>query len=56
VLDLYIEQRHKTISNEKKLLLCQYLLEELPTLIDGIYVNDKKYGLTLYPRTSIQQA
>lgn len=49
VLDLYIEQRNKTTPMKNKLLLCQYLLEELPTLIDGIYVNNKKYGLMLYP-------
>ncbi len=49
ILNKYIKRRKKPVSEEKKILLCQYLLEELPTLLDGIYVGDTNYSLILYP-------
>jgi tRNA-dependent cyclodipeptide synthase len=52
ILDIYIQRRGKLISAEKKELLCQYLLEELPTLVNGIYVHTKNYFLILYPTYS----
>ncbi|MGD9153141.1 MAG: tRNA-dependent cyclodipeptide synthase [Gammaproteobacteria bacterium] len=45
----YIERRNKTISEEKKLFLGQYILHELAVLLDGIYMDDKNYNLIVYP-------
>lgn len=45
----YIERRHKILIEEKKILLCQYLLHELAVLLDGIYFNGKNYRLIVYP-------
>lgn len=45
----YLNRRSKEIKKDKINFVYQYLLHELPTLLDGIYVNDKKYNLILYP-------
>jgi tRNA-dependent cyclodipeptide synthase len=52
ILEVYIKRRGKLITDVQKELLCQYLLEELPTLLNGIYVNNKNYSLILYPTYS----
>lgn len=49
ILNPYIERRGKTISLDQKIFLGQYLLEELATLLDGIYVDGINYRLILYP-------
>ncbi len=48
-IEKYTERRNKDISREKKLYLCQYLLNELPTLLDGIHYNKENYRLIFYP-------
>ncbi|MFA6409134.1 MAG: tRNA-dependent cyclodipeptide synthase [Gammaproteobacteria bacterium] len=48
-VDKYTENRNKLLTQEKKLLLCQYLLHELPTLLDGITVDGINYNVILYP-------
>ncbi len=45
----YIKRRNKVLSDEKKVLLCQYILHELAVLLDGIRVDDKNYRLIVYP-------
>lgn len=49
ILNMYIARRGKEVSYDRKLILCQYLLEELPTLLEGVYINGKHYSLILYP-------
>lgn len=49
VAEKYLERRQKWICSEKKSFVYQYLLEELPTLLDGIYVDEVKHDLLLYP-------
>lgn len=48
-VDKYIEDRHRFLTHEKKILLSQYLLHELPVLLDGIHVDGVHYNLILYP-------
>ncbi len=49
IQEAYINRRGRELSVAKKYLLSQYLLEELPTLLDGIHVNNKNYSLIFYP-------
>ena len=42
-------ERRKSLSETKKLELCQYLLHELPTLLDGIHHAGTNHNLILYP-------
>jgi len=55
-VDKYTEIRNKLLPEEKqilpqekRLLLCQYLLYELPTLLDGITFDGILYDLLIYP-------
>lgn len=45
----YLMRRSKIIQPEKTTFVYQYLLHELPTLLDGIYVDDTHCHLILYP-------
>ena len=45
----YAEKRDKILNEEKLDYLSQYILYELPTLLDGIEYKKEKYSLLLYP-------
>jgi tRNA-dependent cyclodipeptide synthase len=45
----YAEKRGKDLENKKLDYLSQYILAELPTLLDGIEFKNEKYCLLLYP-------
>ncbi len=45
----YAEKRGKKLSEEKFDYLSQYILAELPTLLDGIKYKNEKYNLLVYP-------
>lgn len=45
----YIELRDIEVSDEDKDRLAGYIINELPTLLGGIYWNDTLYNLILYP-------
>lgn len=48
-VDKYIELRDVEIPTEDKDRLADYIINELPTLLGGIYWNDTLYNLVLYP-------
>jgi len=45
----YVELRDAEISKQDKDKLAGYIISELPTLLGGIYWNNKLYNLILYP-------
>jgi len=45
----YIELREAKVSNADKDKLAEYIIDELPTLLGGIFWNDTLYNLVLYP-------
>jgi len=45
----YADKREKELDEEKLNYLSQYILYELPTLLDGIEYKNEKYRLLLYP-------
>jgi tRNA-dependent cyclodipeptide synthase len=45
----YAEKRKKELTEEQMDYLSQYILSELPTLLEGISYKSKKYDLLLYP-------
>jgi len=45
----YSDKRGKKLDEEKLNYLSQYILYELPTLLDGIEYDKEKYRLLLYP-------
>ena len=47
--DKYVELRNVEVSDQDKDRLAEYIISELPTLLGGIYWNDKLYNLILYP-------
>ena len=48
-LKKYSDKRNKDLDKEKLDYLSQYILYELPTLLDGIEYKNEKYRLLLYP-------
>ncbi len=48
-INKYSNKRGKKLDTEKLDYLSQYILYELPTLLDGIEYNDVKYSILLYP-------
>ena len=48
-VDKYVELRDVEINDEDKDKLAGYILNELPTLLGGVYWNDTLYNLILYP-------
>ena len=46
---MYADKRGKVLSEEKLDYLSQYILAELPTLLDGVHFDNVKYDLLLYP-------
>ncbi|MDP4039026.1 MAG: tRNA-dependent cyclodipeptide synthase [Candidatus Pacearchaeota archaeon] len=48
-LKKYSDKRNKDLDKEKLDYLSQYILYELPTLLDGIEYKKEKYRLLLYP-------
>jgi hypothetical protein len=48
-VDKYIELRQVEVSEENKNKLAGYIIDELPTLIGGIYWDKTLYNLILYP-------
>ena len=48
-LKKYSDKRNKDLDKEKLDYLSQYILYELPTLLDGIGYKNEKYRLLLYP-------
>ncbi len=48
-VDKYVSLRSVTVSNEQKDQLAEYIISELPTLLGGIFWNNKLYNLILYP-------
>jgi tRNA-dependent cyclodipeptide synthase len=47
----YILRTNKTYSDERLLALAEYVLEEFPSLLFGIEVDDVQYYTSLYPTT-----
>ena len=45
----YVELRDADVSKENKDKLAGYIIDELPTLIGGVYWDKKLYNLILYP-------
>ncbi|MCA9354080.1 MAG: tRNA-dependent cyclodipeptide synthase [Candidatus Kaiserbacteria bacterium] len=48
-VDKYIELRDVDVSDEDKHKLAGYIIDELPTLLGGIYWDNTLYNLILYP-------
>jgi tRNA-dependent cyclodipeptide synthase len=48
-VDKYVKVRNVEVDVENKDKLAQYILDELPTLIGGIYWDNTLYNLILYP-------
>lgn len=48
-VDKYIELREESVSDDDRRRLADYILAELPTLLGGIYWNEKLYNMILYP-------
>ena len=48
-VDKYIELRQTEVSNEDRHRLAGYIINELPTLLGGIYWDNTLYNLILYP-------
>ncbi len=48
-INKYAKKRGKKIDKEKVNYLSEYILYELPTLLDGIEYEQEKYRLLLYP-------
>jgi tRNA-dependent cyclodipeptide synthase len=48
-LEKYTERRNKKLSRERMRILSNYILSELPTILDGIEYGGKKYDLLFYP-------
>ncbi len=48
-VEKYIELRQAEVSDEDKHRLAGYIIDELPTLIGGIYWDKTLYNLILYP-------
>lgn len=48
----YIRKKGRSVSDDKLDKLATYILGELPTLIQGIKINDIHYNLCLYPTYS----
>lgn len=48
-VDKYIELRQAKVSEEDKHRLSGYIIDELPTLLGGIYWDNTLYNLILYP-------
>lgn len=48
-VEKYAEKKGKKLDKEKFDYLSQYILAELPTLLDGIEYDKEKYRLLLYP-------
>ena len=48
-VEKYAEKRKKKLDDKKLDYLSQYILSELPTLLDGVKYESKKYSLLVYP-------
>ncbi|MFH1308971.1 MAG: tRNA-dependent cyclodipeptide synthase [Patescibacteria group bacterium] len=48
-VEKYIELRKADVLDEDKDKLADYIISELPTLLGGIYWNNRLYNLVLYP-------
>ncbi|MEJ8574143.1 tRNA-dependent cyclodipeptide synthase [Microbaculum marinum] len=46
---MYAARREKRISESELTYLCGYILQELPTLLIGLNVNNKRYRAMIYP-------
>lgn len=49
IAEKYISMRRSELNKEKYHFVYQYLLLELPTLLNGIYIHENNYNLILYP-------
>ena len=49
IANLYAERRAKTISDEELTFLSQYLLQEIPTLLQGVEIEGRLYSGMIYP-------
>jgi tRNA-dependent cyclodipeptide synthase len=48
-LEQYTKRKEKKLSNEKLEILSEYIISELPTILDGIEIENSKYNLLFYP-------
>ncbi len=48
-VDKYIELRQAEVSEQDRHRLAEYIIDELPTLLGGIYWDNTLYNLILYP-------
>lgn len=46
---LYAERRGRALNSAQTYYLCQYIIQELPTFINGVVIEKKRYLSMIYP-------